>query len=144
MLGKALAGGFYAALIGGLALALNWRYIAQWGIASLGFVCLILLAVGVGLAMGTFVKNPQQLTIWSLLAVLVLVIPALFYTEPALKPGLRLIFAWMPSSVVASLSRYACSTGVSLSVLGLNLAAALAYIFVIFSLIVWQVRQADR
>ncbi|HSG26134.1 MAG TPA: ABC transporter permease, partial [Anaerolineales bacterium] len=54
VLGKALAGFFYVLIIGGLYLALNWAYIVHWGLALAAFLGYALLAIGLGLLLGSF------------------------------------------------------------------------------------------
>ena len=85
VLGKALAGAFYVAVVGGLAFALGWFYITDWGLALLAFLCSVLLAVGVALAMGGFMHSPLQLGLWTLVVILILLVPPLLYMEPSLK-----------------------------------------------------------
>jgi ABC-type Na+ efflux pump permease subunit len=144
VLGKALAGFFYALIIGGLSLALNWAYVVNWGLALVVFLGYALLAVGVGLAIGSFLKSMKQVALWVVLLILVLEIPPLFYMESHLKTGIRTLLTWFPSSALASLFRFSCSTGVTAAQLWLNLAISIASIAVVFGLVVWKVRRSDR
>jgi ABC-type transport system involved in multi-copper enzyme maturation permease subunit len=144
VLGKALAGSFYVLLIGGFALVLLQAYVVHWGMLLLAFLGYVLLAVGLGLALGSFVKTPTQIGLWSVMVILFLVIPPLFYMESNLKAGIRTVLTWLPSSALASLFRFGCSTGVTPALLWPNLAVAVASIGIVFALAIWKVRRSDR
>lgn len=144
VLGKALAGFFYILVTGGLAMALFSPFIVNWAVALAAFLGFALLAIGLGLAVGSFIKSMKQLGLWMVVLILPLVIPPLFYMEPNLKAGIRMVLTWFPSSALASLFRYSCSTGVNPAQLWPNLAVALLSITAVFALVVWKVRQSDR
>lgn len=144
VLGKALAGFFYILIIGGLALALNRAMIVNWGLALVAFLGYALLAIGLALAMGSMVRSTQQLSILLLGLLLFLVVPPMFFMEPAVKAGIRAILRWFPSSALASLFRFSCSTGVTPAQLWSNLAIAVASIAAVFGWVIWKVRRSDR
>jgi ABC-2 type transport system permease protein len=144
VLGKALAGFFYILLIGGLAIALFSLYIVNWALALVAFLGYALLAIGLGLAMGSFIKSTKQLGLWMVVLILMLVIPPLFYMESNLKTGIRMVLTWFPSSALASLFRFSCSTGVSLAQFLPNFAIAMISIAIVFGLVIWKVRRSDH
>jgi len=144
VLGKALAGFFYILIIGGLAMALNALYIVNWPLALTAFLGYALLAIGLGLAVGSFIKSAKQSGIWMVVLILFLVIPPLFFMAPNLKPGIRVFLTWFPSSALASLFRFSCSTGVTSTQFLPNLAVAILSIGIVFGLVIWKVRRSDR
>ena len=144
VLGKALAGFFYVLVTGGLALALYSLYIVNWPLALAAFLGYALLAVGLGLVVGSFIKSAKQIGLWMVVLILFLVVPALFYMEPNLKAGIRAVFTWLPSSALASLFRFSCSTGLTPAQLWPNLAITVASIALVFGLVIWKVRRSDR
>ena len=144
VLGKALAGFFYILVIGGLAIALFSLYIVNWALALAAFLGYALLATGLGLAVGSFIKSMQQLGLWMVVLILFLVIPPLFYMESNLKAGIRMVMTWFPSSALASLFRFSCSTGVTPAQLLPNLAIAVVSIAAVFVLVIWKARRSDR
>lgn len=144
VLGKALAGFFYILLIGGLALAMYSRYIVNWGLALAAFLGYALFAVGLGLAVGSFLKSMKQVGIWTVVLILFLVIPPLFYMEPNLKAGIRAVLTWLPSSALASLFRFSCTTGAIPVQFLQNLAIVVVSIAAVFALVIWKVRRSDR
>jgi ABC-2 type transport system permease protein len=144
VLGKALAGFFYILVTGGLGLVLFSAFIVNWVIALAAFLGFALLATGLGLAVGSFISSMKQSGIWMLVVILFMVVPPLFYMEPNLKTGIRTVLTWFPSSALASLFRFACSTGVNAAQVWPNLAVALASITAVFALVVWKVRRTGR
>lgn len=144
VLGKALAGFFYILVIGGLALALFSRYIVNWALVLPVFLGYALLAIGLGLLVGSLIKSMKQLGVWMLVLMLLLMIPPLFYMSPNLKAGIRLVFTWAPTSALASLFRYSCTTGATLTQILTNLAVATVSIVIVFGLVFWKVRRFDR
>jgi len=144
VLGKALAGFFYILVIGGLALALFSQYIVNWLLALVAFLGYALLANGLGLLVGSFMKSMKQLGTWMLVLALILMVPPLFYTAPNLKAGIRTVLTWVPTSTLASLLRFSCSTNYTLEQLLSNLAVVIISICIVFGLVVWRVRRSDR
>jgi ABC-type polysaccharide/polyol phosphate export permease len=130
--------------VGGLAFGLNWFYITNWALAAVAFLGFALLATGVALALGSFIPSQPLALLWTLPVILFLVIPPLFYMEPSLKAGLRAVMTWLPTPALVSLYRFASSSGASPAQVWQNLAVVLVSIGVVFSLVIWQVRRADR
>jgi ABC-2 type transport system permease protein len=144
VLGKALAGFFYILVVGGLGMALFAMYIVNWALALVAFLGYALLAIGLGLAVGSFIKSAKQSGIWMVVLILFLVIPPLFYMESNLKPGIRIILTWFPSSGLASLFRFSCTMAVTPAQLWINLAIAVVSIALVFGLVIWKVQRSDR
>lgn len=144
VLGKALAGLFYVLAVGGLALALNWAYVVNWVLALFAFMGYALFAVGLGLVLGSWIKSPQQLAIATLVLLPLLVVPSVFFMEPAVKAGVRGVLRWFPSAALASLFRFSCSTGVTVAQVWPNVAVVVASIAAVFGLVIWKVRRSDR
>jgi ABC-type Na+ efflux pump permease subunit len=144
VLGKALAGFFYILVIGGLGMVLFSAFIVNWAVALTAFLGFALLAIGLGLAVGSFITSMKQLGIWMLVLILPVVIPPLFYMEPNLKAGIRTVLTWAPSSALASLFRFGCTQGAAPAQVWANLAVALVSITAVFGLVIWKVRRSDR
>jgi len=86
----------------------------------------------------------KQSGLWMAVLILFLAIPPLFYMEPNLKAGIRTILTWFPSSALASLFRFSCSTGATQAQLWPNLAIVVVSIMAVFGLVIWKVRRSDR
>lgn len=144
VMGKALAGLFYVGLVGGLSFTFNWAYVTDWGLALLAFLCTTVFAIGLGLALGSFIPSSQQLMLWGILLNIFLLTPALFALEPLLAEGLRTVLSWLPTVALVKLFQFSFSAGVTATQLWTNLAIALGYTAVIFTLVVWKIRRSDR
>lgn len=144
VLGKALAGLFYVLLGGGLYFALHWAYITNWTLAIFAFVASAAFGIGLALAMGNFISSSQQLAFWSFPVTVVLFIPALFVKEPNLATGLKAIFQWLPTSAIVNLLHFALSSSSPADELLFNSAVIVASLALVYGLVVWQVRRADR
>jgi ABC-2 type transport system permease protein len=144
VLGKALAGLFYVLVIGGIALTLFSHYIVNWILALVVFLGYALLAVGLGLLVGSFIKSMKQLGSWMLVLMLLLMVPPLFYMSSNLKAGIRVVLTWVPTSTLASLFRFSCTTGFTPQQILSNLTVATLSIVIVFALVNWKVRRFDR
>jgi ABC-2 type transport system permease protein len=142
--GKALAGLFYLLLSGGLYFALHWAYITDWGLAILAFLGCTMFSIGLALAMGSLIRTRQQMTIWMLPIIFVLVIPAFFSQEPNLAPGLKAIFAWLPTTAMIKIFQFAMSSHAPVEQLWTNLAIVFVCTALVFGVVVWVARHADR
>jgi ABC-2 type transport system permease protein len=144
VLGKAMAGLFYILVIGGFAMALFSSYIVNWALALVALSGYALLATGLGLLVGSYIKSMRQLGSWMLVLALCLIVPPLFYTAPNLKAGIRSVLTWVPTSTLASLLRFSCSTSYTTEQLLLNIAVVSMSIGIVFSLVIWKVRRFER
>lgn len=144
VMGKALAGLFYVLLGSGLFFALNWTYITNWGLALLAFLGCIIFSIGLALAMGSYIQSRQQMVIWMLPIIFVLIIPAIFAQEPNLVPGLKAVFSWLPTSALVRIFQFSLSSHVPLNQLLTNLAIALAGTALVFAAVIWKIHRSDK
>ncbi len=144
VLGKALAGFFYILFSGGLFFALNWAYVTHWGLAILAFLCTALFSIGVALVLGVFIRTPLQMMVWMAPMMFFLVIPAFFALEPNLTANLKTILNWLPTTALVKIVKLSLSSEVPLVPLLNNLAIALGSTVLIYAIVIWKVRLADR
>ncbi len=144
VMGKALAGLFYVVLTGGLFFALNWAYITNWGLALLAFLGCAMFSIGLALALGSFIRSQQQMGIWMLPVMFVLIIPAFFSQEPNLAPSLKAIFSWLPTSALVQVFQFAMSSHAPADRLVIDLAIFLVSTALVFAVVVWKVRRSDK
>jgi ABC-2 type transport system permease protein len=143
VLGKAIAGLFYFTLAGGLSLALHWAFVVNWGLTLLAFGCCALFAIGVPLALASFISSPQQLILWIFLPLL-LIVPSFFYMESNLNTTVRTVLALLPASPLANLYRFSFSSGVTADQVFRSLVLTWIYSGVLFSLVIWKLRRSGR
>lgn len=74
--GKALTGVVYTLLIAGLLLGLNRQFIRNWPLTLLTILVGLLFVVGVGLVIGSLLKNTMQVNTWASLVLIVLLAPS--------------------------------------------------------------------
>ena len=80
----------------------------------------------------------------AIIIVVVLLIPAFFAQEPNLTANLKVIFSWLPTTAVVEMFQFALSSHAPLSQLLTNLTIALGSTVLVFALVIWKVRRADR
>lgn len=74
--GKALTGVVYTLLIAGVLLGINRQFIQNWPLTLLTSVLGLLFVVGVGLLIGSLLKNTMQVNTWAGLILIVLLAPS--------------------------------------------------------------------
>jgi ABC-type multidrug transport system permease subunit len=104
-----------------------------------------LIAVGLGLALGTIVKTKQQLSTWGMILSQPLLIPVFVSAiDPILPEALRTALYWVPTGALALLFRFSFSDGATLAQVGLRVGIALVSAVLILGVVVWKVRRSDR
>ena len=144
VLGKALAGLFYVLLSGGLFFSLNWAYVSQWWLALLAFLCITMFSIGLALVLGSAAKSQQQMNIIAYPVFAVFMLSAFFAQEPLLAQGLKNVLSWVPTTALVDILRLSFSTHAPAGMLLKDLAISLASIAIVFGIVIWQVRRADR
>ena len=145
VVGKAVAGSFYCLALTGLNLLINQAVIAQWGLAILTALVNMLLAVALGLALGVFFDRRQQLNMWGMTIMMILLIPVfLNILEPILPELLRDVFNWTPATSLAKAFRFSFSRGATPAQIAANLGLALGCAVPIFAAIAWKIRRSYR
>ena len=74
--GKALTGVVYTLLVAGLLLGINRQAVGNWWLTSLTVIIGLFFVVGVGLVIGSFLKNTMQVNTWASLVLIVLLAPS--------------------------------------------------------------------
>ncbi len=143
--GKALAGLFYALVGGGAMLALNLPYVVHWGLAIAAVALGALLAVAIGLFLGSLFEMPQQMTPWMLLVMNILLVPPfLLVAEDILPPALAKVFYGLPSVAAAMLLRFSFSNPLPAGEVALNSALIAGSVALFLALTGWRLGQWDR
>jgi len=95
VLGKALTGVVYSALIAGVLLAINHRLIGNWPLTLLTLLLGLLLVVAIGLFMGSLFQNTMQVNTWASLVLMVLLAPS--FPTPGLPAALETASRLIPT-----------------------------------------------
>jgi ABC-2 type transport system permease protein len=144
VLGKAITGMFYVTIVAAVAYAVNWAAITNWGLAVVAYLLCTLFTVGLALLMGVIFTSGQQMRIWFLVVIFVILLPGMFSREPLLAPWLKTILQWNPSSAILNLFTYGITQGVPAADLWLNVGILLVSIVIVFAAVVWKVSREDR
>jgi ABC-2 type transport system permease protein len=75
--GKALTGVVYTVLIAGILLGINRHSIQNWPLTSLTILVGLLFVVGVGLVIGSVLRNTMQVNTWAGLVLILLLAPSM-------------------------------------------------------------------
>jgi ABC-2 type transport system permease protein len=142
--GKALAGLFYCLILTGLTLLINQAVIVQWGLTLLTALVSMLFSVALGLMLGLFFDQRQQLNMWSMTIMMIILIPAfLSIMEPISPKLLRDVLNWTPAMALVKAFRFSFSQGATPTQIATNLGLVLGCTVLIFAVIVWKIERSS-
>jgi ABC-2 type transport system permease protein len=142
--GKALAGLVYCLVAMAVVLAFNYSNVVSWVIVALAVLAGALLAVGVGLLMGSSFETAQQVGAWSIIPIVLLMAPVMLATLGNLPPILESALPWMPTIALANLFLLSFSGSATLAAALPDLAMILAWSLPLYAAVIWIVRRSDR
>lgn len=132
--GKAVTGVVYTLLIAGLLLGINRAFVHNWPLTALTAVIGLLFVVGVGLVVGSLLKNTMQVNTWASFVLIVLLAPSF----PSIS-----ITKWFDNAMRV-IPTYYLSEALKLSMAGtvssqlwVNLAVLSGCTIVVFFVAVW-------
>jgi ABC-type Na+ efflux pump permease subunit len=143
-IGKALAGMVYCLVAMAVVLAFNYSNVVGWGIVTLAVLAGALLAVGVGLLMGSSFETAQQVGAWSIIPIVLLMAPIMLATLGNLPPAIESLLPWMPTVALAKLFLLSFSGSATLARALPDLAIVLAWTLPLYAAMIWIVRRLDR
>ena len=145
VVGKALAGLFYCSLGGITALAANHVLVVHWWLALLTVLIGSLFTVSLGLWLGIKIDSRAQLSMWSWVILLPLIMPIVFSLLQGLIPDFWVrIFSLVPSSVILQLSRTSFADPIPIAKTLLQLAWVAAAAGAGLAGVAWTLRRRDR
>jgi ABC-2 type transport system permease protein len=128
--GKAFTGVVYTLLIAGVLMGINRQHVRNWPLTVLTLVLGLLFVVGVGLVVGSLLKNTMQVNTWASFVLIVLLAPSF--------PSIG-ITAWFDKAMRV-IPTYYLSESLRLSMAGtvtsqlwINLAVLLGCTFIVFA-----------
>jgi ABC-type polysaccharide/polyol phosphate export permease len=127
-----------------VVLAFNYANIVSWGIVILAVLVGALLAVGVGLCMGSAFETAQQLGAWSIIPILLLMVPVMLAMMGNLPPVLASVLHWMPTIALGNLFLLSFSGDATLARALPDLVLVLAWSLPLYAAVIWIVRRSDR
>jgi ABC-2 type transport system permease protein len=142
--GKALAGIVYCLTAMTVAVAFNFYSVVGWGVAILAILVGAILAVGVGLVMGTLFETAQQVGAWMVVPVLIFMAPVMFAMLGSLPPLMDFLLPWMPTVALGNLFLLSFSADATLVQALPDLALVVGWTLPLYAVVVWIVRRSDR
>ncbi len=144
--GKALAGGFYCLLAVIVVFTLNRYLVVNWGVALLAVLLGGIFAVALGLLVGIVSDNPTTVGMWGAMLLLSLfgitMLTAL--TNINWPPIIQTLMDYLPTVALAELIGYSLAGEFPPVQMWANSAALLISALIVFGLLAWRVRLADR
>jgi ABC-2 type transport system permease protein len=142
--GKALAGSVYCLLTAAVAVAFNADYFVHWWAVVATVLCCTLLAVGVGLLLGTLFELPQHMNAVAGVLLAVLLVPIYLAGRLALPPALDMLLAYVPSAALNAALAMTLARALPVGPLALKLGSVLAICAMVYAATLWQIRRSDR
>lgn len=140
ILGKAMTGLFYSAIISAVLIALNQGWQGNWPVTLLALFLGALLIVSVGLLLGSLSSSTNQVNTWSSVVMLVLMLPS--WIAPLSLPAyLRSAFRLIPTYPLASILTRALNGNAGLGTVWGDLLFLTGAVIVVFLLVVWITRR---
>jgi ABC-2 type transport system permease protein len=145
VIAKALTGLFYCLVAAVAVLAVNAGLVLHWGLAVVVVILGSLFTVSLGLLLGSLVGAKPALPMWSMMVLIVFMLPLfLAIMKDLLPPAANAIVAWIPTAMLARVLRGSFSRDLASMAFGLELLVVAASTAVILGSVAWVVRRADR
>jgi ABC-type Na+ efflux pump permease subunit len=143
--GKTLAGVFYC-LVGFIMASLfNMNLVLQWGLAILAGVGMIAFSVTMGLFLGTWIDNRQQLLILANITIFPMLIAVFLSLEMNFIPTWIVTPArWVPTTVAFDLLRAAFTPQTNLAFIAPRVLDLTLFVIILSGLVSWKIKRSDR
>ena len=142
---KALTGLFYCLLGASIALFINRDLVIHWWLAIFTVLIGSLFTSSLGLWMGNQIEDRGQLTLWSWVFLVPLLIPVFLSLLAGLVPAnLIQVFQFIPTVVMFNLFRTSFANPIPVGLTLLQLAWVAAWATAVLFIVARQVRRLDR
>ena len=142
--GKAFAGAVLAGLAGAIGFMVNSILVNQWWVAAIATVSGALFVVALGLLIGSAAESKQQMSLWTLPIMIVVLAPAFLSTlELLLKDEIRALLLWTPSLALMNLVRSSFAEQASFQSIGLDLGVVLGWTIALYTLF-WSILRKEE
>lgn len=144
--GKALAGTVYCLVATTALIALNLVLFVHWEIVLVAVLLTTFFSVASGLLLGIISNNPTTLGAWGSLMLIILVgLTALGLVNlPGIPDFVGKALAWLPGTAALNLFRLSMTGEVPAWTVWENAIALLTAGLLIYLLVIWRIRRADR
>jgi ABC-type Na+ efflux pump permease subunit len=143
--GKVIAGALYCAAAAWAALILGWPSVVHWDVLLASTAAISLVAVSLGLLAGVMFDNAQQMGLWFVVPMLVLVVGVMAKAIASrLPPVVAVLVRLLPTAAASEAMQLAAAGEVSLVDALPQLGIVLAWGLLAFGAAVVLVRRMDR
>ena len=136
--GKALTGVVYTLLIAGLLLGINRQFIQNWGLTLLTVLLGLVFVVGLGLVLGSLLKNTMQVNTWASFVLFILIAPS--FPSLGLPTWLDTAMRIVPTYYLSEALTLSMAGTVS-SQLWISLGVLLVCTLIVFFAATWALRR---
>ncbi len=144
VIAKAIVGLLYSLAGAAVVMALNVPLLLHPGVTLLAVVAGSAFTVGVGLLMGSLLKEKQQLSAWTLIMVQPLLLPVFLTSISVLPETVKTLFSFIPTVALSRILQLSFSGRAPLSEYGAELALVFISAALVLALAAWVVRRSDR
>ncbi len=146
VVGKAMVGLAYCALVLAVALFFNRLYIVHWEVVLLAAVSSAAFSVALGMLVGVLSDNPTSAAMWASPIILMILIPTVLqlFIRPNWPPLLRELLRWAPGPVMINLFRLSVAGEIPRSLLWANLGALAGMAGAIYLFVGWRIGRLYR
>jgi ABC-2 type transport system permease protein len=143
--GKAIAGAFYVLVTVLIVYLVYWSGVYNWGVTALFLLGAVLFAVSVGLLFGVLFDRQQEMTGW-LSFCLVFIIGTIFIEliNLDLPVWIEQLLPWIPPVALARIFWASFSSQPDISQILLAFGSVLIFSCILFGIVAWRIKQADR
>jgi ABC-2 type transport system permease protein len=142
---KLLAGTFFGLILAAVALYANAYLVTYWPAAILAVLIATLFNTALGLLIGSFIETRQQLTIWGMVLINILLIPAFLEIMDDIFPSIVItLFQWHPAVALTHALRLTYTETFDLGAYLPRIGLLVLYTILTVGLIVWKLRRDER
>ncbi len=146
LIGKSLAGLFYATSASVMIFVFSAHWIVHWWVVILAVLLGAFCAVITGLLIGAIFDNITSVNLWTGLIIAFFLLPVFLWSSiaPNLPEFLQTILKFLPSLAMSEMVSLSLVETITFDQVLPNIIAMGAFTLLIFSLVAWNIRRIDR
>lgn len=146
VVGKALAGIAYLLGAAVIVLLVNKYLVIHWGVVLAAIALVSLLAIGLGLLIGTTSKNSETINLWSAMLLLLLLGSAFVQILAGERLGdtWNAILDWTPGTMIVNLFQYSMVGEVPMAMFWDNVLGILGYCLAAFAIVSMVLKRKEK
>jgi hypothetical protein len=142
---KLIAGTFFGLILTVVALFANAYLVTHWIPAILTVIIATIFNTALGLLLGSFISTKQQLTIWGMVAINILLIPAFLEIMDDLFPRILIqVLQWHPGVAITHAMRLTYTETFDLGSYLPRISLLLGYTILVLGLTVLKLRRDEK